>query len=84
MQRLEWEYDWEQRKDNIAQRINRCYQHVAGTGHRMLCATFRPPNSAARHRPQGTAILDVTQLGHQLLEQILVSALILERLVTTQ
>ncbi|KAK1229413.1 hypothetical protein PQX77_007533 [Marasmius sp. AFHP31] len=62
-----------------------CY-HVAAIGisHRTLYAKFKPPNSAARHGPQGVAFLDVTQQGHHLLEQILVSVLILERLVTTQ
>ncbi|KAJ8082626.1 hypothetical protein PM082_008481 [Marasmius tenuissimus] len=73
---------WEYSNDTESKaRTNSCYSVIAD--HRILCAKFKPPHGAARHGRRGTAILDVTRQGHRILEQILVSALMIERIVTT-
>ncbi|KAJ8082625.1 hypothetical protein PM082_008480 [Marasmius tenuissimus] len=76
---LVWEYS---NDTGSSARTNSCHL-VIDNHHCTLCAKFKPPHRAARHGRKGTAILDVTRQGHQILEQILVSALLIERIVTT-
>ncbi|KAK1229412.1 para-aminobenzoate synthase, (PABA) [Marasmius sp. AFHP31] len=75
---LVWEYS---NDTQSTARTNSCYLVI--DNQRTLCAKFKPPHGAARHGRKGTAILDVTRQGHRILEQILVSALMIERIVTT-
>ncbi|KAJ8082642.1 hypothetical protein PM082_008497 [Marasmius tenuissimus] len=76
--KLAWEYS---NDTETTERTNSCYFVFADQ--RILCAKFKPPHGAERHGRKGSAILDVTHQGHQILEQILVSALMIERIVTS-